>query len=133
MRRIKNIEKLRKEELIITLLKSENSAEELNFKKLFNNNTKNDTYDDKIRGKISDIRMILSKLGNIVTNKDRKEIKIELYEIEKKKNLSDREKEEIYNHLVKLVKNLNKKEKYQYHDRDDLDYYGKKRHRKFIW
>ena len=90
MRRIKNIEKLRKEELIITLLKSENSAEELNFKKLFNNNTKNDTYDDKIRGKISDIRMILSKLGNMVTNKDRKEIKIELYEIEKiekKKNL----------------------------------------------
>ena len=107
LRRIKNIKKLTKEELLITLLKSESSAEELNFKKLFKNNTNNDTYDDKIRGKISNIRMILSKLGNIVTNKNRKEIKIELYEIEKKKNLSDKEKEKIYNHLVKLVKNLN--------------------------
>ena len=77
--------------------------------------------------------MILSILGNIVTNKDRKQIKIELYETGKKKNFSNKEKEEIYDHLVELVKNLNKKEKYQYHDRDDLDYYGKKRHRKFIW
>ena len=60
--------------------------------KHFNNNTDDDTYDNKIRGKISDIRMILSRLGNIVTNKDRKKIKRELYEIEKKKNLSNREK-----------------------------------------
>ena len=87
-----------------------------------NNNTDDDTYDDKIRGKISDIRMILSRLGNIVTNKDRKKITKELYEIEKKENLSD--KENIYDDIVKLVKTLNKKEKYQYHDRDDLDYYG---------
>ena len=79
-----------------------------------NNNTDDDTYDDKIRGKISDIRMILSRLGNTVTNNDRKKIKKELYEIEKKQNLSDNEKEEIYDHLVKLVKTLNKNEKYQY-------------------
>ena len=36
--------------------------------------------------------MIRSRLGNIVTNKDRKKIKRELYEIEKKKNLSNRKK-----------------------------------------
>ena len=78
MRRIKNIEKLTKEELIITLLKSESSAAELNFKKLFNNNTNDDTYDDKIRSKISDIRIILSKLGNIADTNARKKIKIEL-------------------------------------------------------
>ena len=54
--------------------------------KHFNNNTNadNDTYDDKIRDKISDIRMILSRLGNTITNNDRKKIKKELYEIEKK-------------------------------------------------
>ena len=75
MRNIKNIEKLTKEELIITLLKSESSIAERNFEKLFNNNTDNDTYDDKIRSKISDIRMILNRLGNIVTKKDRKYIK----------------------------------------------------------
>ena len=124
MRRIKNGDKLTKEDLIISLLKSESSALENNFMKHFNNNTNDDTYDDKIRGKISDIRMILSRLGNIVTKNDRKKIKKELYEIENKKNLSDKEKEKNYDNLVELANNLNKKEKYKYHDRDDLDYHG---------
>ena len=91
--------------------------------KHFNNTTDDDTYDYKISGKISDIRMRVSRLRNIVTNKDRKKIKKELYEIEIKKNLSDKEKEEIHDHLAELVNTLNKKEIYQYHDRDDLDYY----------
>ena len=51
-------------------------------------------------------------------------IKKELYEIENKRNLSDEEKEKIYDNLVELVNKLNKKEKYRYHDRDDLDYHG---------
>ena len=78
----------------------------------------------KIRGKISDIRMIFSRLGNTGTNNDRKKITKELYEIEKKKNLSDKEKEKAYDHLVELVNIPNKKEEYKYRDRDDLDYYG---------
>ena len=57
-----------------------------------NNTTNDDTYDSKIRDKISDIRMILSRLGNILTKKDKKKIKKELHEIENKKNLSDMEK-----------------------------------------
>ena len=110
MRRIKNRDKLTKEDLIITLLKSANSAAERNYMKHFNNNNNNnnntddDTYDDKIRGKISDINIILSRLGNIVTKTDRKKIKKELYEKEEKQNLSDREKEEIYDNLVNLTK-----------------------------
>ena len=92
--------------------------------KHFNNNTNDDTNDEKIRGKIKDIRIILSRLRNTATNKDRKKITKELYEIEKKENFSDKEKEEIYDHLVELVNILNKKEKYKYNDRDDLDYYG---------
>ena len=44
--------------------------------------------------------------------------------MEKKENISDKEKEEIYNHLVSLVKTWDNKEKYKYHDRDDLDYFG---------
>ena len=56
------------------------------FKKHFNfNNTNDDTYDDKLRDKASDINMIFSRLENIVTNKDRKKITKELYEIEKRK------------------------------------------------
>ena len=53
--------------------------------KYFSNSTSDDTYDDKIKRKINDIRIILSRLGNIVTKKYRKEIKKELYEIEKNK------------------------------------------------
>ena len=63
--------------------------------KHFNNNT-----DGKIGDKISDIRIMLSRLGNAVTNNDRKEITKELYEIEKKENHSYKEKEENYDYLV---------------------------------
>ena len=97
--RIKNIEKLMKEDLALTLLKSESSDAERNYMKHFNNNTDDedtydDTFDDKIRDKISDTRMILSRLGNIVDRNDRKKIKKELYEIEKKKNPSNEKKED---------------------------------------
>ena len=124
LRRIKNSDNLTKEDLIISLLKSKSSPAECIYMKHFNNNNTNDnTYDDKIRGKISDIRMMLSRLGNILTKNYRKEIKKELDEIEKKENLSDKEKEENYDYLINLTNTLNDKEKYQYHDRDDLDYY----------
>ena len=84
LRRIKNRDELTKEGLIISLLKSESSDAERNYMKHFNNNTDDDdTYDGKMRDKVSDIRMILSRLGNTVTNNDRKKIKRELYEIEK--------------------------------------------------
>ena len=132
LRRIKNYDNLTKEDLIISLLKSESNPVERNYMKYFNNSTNDDTYDDKIKGKISDIRMILSRLGNIVTKNDRKEIKKELYEIEKKKIFSNKKKEKNYNRLIELINTIDKKERYQYHDRNDLDYYGI-RDRKFIY
>ena len=65
--RIKNREKLTKESNF-EFLKSESSAAEQNLKKRFNNDTNDDTNDDgKTRDKISDINMILSRLGNTVT------------------------------------------------------------------
>ena len=68
--------------------------------------------------------MILSRIGNIVDINDSKKIKRELYDTEKKKNLSKRKKKEkIYNQLVELVNTIDKKETYQYHDYHDLDYY----------
>ena len=63
-------------------------------------------------------------MGNKVTKNDREKIKKELYEIENKTNLSDKEKEKIDDQLLELVNKLNKKEKYKYHDRDDLDFHG---------
>ena len=71
MRRIKNSDNLTKEDLIISLLKSESNPVERNYMKYFNNSTNDDTCDDKITGKINDIRIILSRLGNIVTKNDR--------------------------------------------------------------
>ena len=44
-------------------------------------------------------------------------------EVENKKNLLDVEKEKIYDNLVELVNKLKKKEKYRYHERDDLHYH----------
>ena len=89
------------------------------------NNTNYDTYDGKTRDKISDIiRIIVSRLGNTITNNDRKKIKKELYEIENKKNLPDKEKEKNCDNLVVLVNKLNKNEKHKYHDCVDLDYHG---------
>ena len=105
-------------------MKSESNPAERNYMKYFNNSTNDDTYDEKIKGKKDDIRIILSRLGNIVTKNDRKKIKKELYGIEKEQNLSDNEKEEIYDHLVDLVNTLDKKEKYKHTDHDDLDYFG---------
>ena len=105
MRRIKNRGKLKKG-LITSILKSGSSNAKRNYMKCFkintnvdnnnknNNNTNDDdnTYDGKIRDKISDIRMILSRLGNIVTKNDRKNSKKQLYEIENKKNFQMRKK-----------------------------------------
>ena len=75
IRRIKNYEQMKKEGLIISLLKSKQSIAEL-----FSNN--NNLYDNEIR-------RILSKLRNILPKKDRKEIKNKLYEIEHQRNISE--------------------------------------------
>ena len=71
------------------------------------NNTNNDSYDGKIRDEISDIRVMLSRLGDIVTKDDRVKIKKELYEIENKTKLSDKEKEKINDNLLELVSKRN--------------------------
>ena len=141
LRRIKNSGIFKKEGLIISLLKSEISNAERNHLKYFNNtsvsnntnasnntsnntNSSNNTNDDQIRDQVSDIRAILSRLGDIVTKNDREKIKKELYEIENKTNISDGENERIDDNLLELVNKLNKKEKYRNNDRDDLDYHG---------
>ena len=62
------------------------------------------------KSKINDIRSILSRLGNIVTKKYIKDVKKELYEIEKKQNLSGNEKKKkIYDGLVELARKFDKK------------------------
>ena len=108
-RRIKNYEDMKKENLIISLLKSKESISEL-----FNDNNNNE---------ISDIRRILNRLRDILPKKDRKEIKDKLYKIEHQRNISEAEKEENDEYLRKIVGILNDKEEYSLYDRDHSDYY----------
>ena len=61
------LEDMKKEDLIISLLKSKETIFEL-----FNDNNNN---------KISDIRRIINRLRDILPKKDRKEIKDKLYKI----------------------------------------------------
>ena len=96
IRRIKNYEETTKEELIISFLKSKQSITEL-----FNNN-------NLYYSKISDLRIILNRLRDILPRKYRKE---KLYEIEHQENLSEAENEENDEYLRKLVRILNDKRK----------------------
>ena len=105
---------MKKEDLIISLLKSKESIAEL-----FNGNN-NNLYADEI----SDIRSILSRLRDTLPKKDRKGIKDKLYKTENQRNISEAEKEENGEYLRKLVRILNDKEEHSPYDRDDLDYYA---------
>ena len=94
-RRIKNYQDMKKENLIISLLKSKEIISEL-----FNDNSNNE---------ISDIRRILNRLRDILPKKDRKEIKDKLYKIEHQRNISEAEKEENDEYIRKLVRIFNNK------------------------
>ena len=93
---------MKKEDLIISPLKSKERIVEL-----FNgnNNNNNNLYDNQI----SDIRRILNWLRDILPKKDRKEIKDKFYEIEHQRNISEEEQEKNYEYLRKLVRILNNK------------------------
>ena len=119
LRRIRNYDNLTKEDLIFSLLKSESNPAERNYTRYFNNST-----NDEIKSKINDIKLVLSRLGNIVTKNDRQKIKKDLYKTEQKRNLSDNKKKKIYYDLIKLANTLNKKEEQKHSDLDDLDYFG---------
>ena len=109
IRKIKNYEVMKKEDLIISLLKSKEIIAEL-----FNDNC----HDNEI----SDIRRILNRLRDILPKKDRTEIKDKLDEIEHQKNISGEEQEGNDEYLRKLVRILNNKEKYGPSNRDNFDY-----------
>ena len=69
LRGIKNYDNLTKEDLIFSFLKSESNPADRKYIKYFNNNT-----NDEIKSKINNIRIILSRLGKIITKSNRKKI-----------------------------------------------------------
>ena len=108
-----------KEDLIYRLLRSEKSLYKDNCEKYISNNTT-----DKLRSRINIIRMLLARLGDIITKKDRDKIRKNLYEIENKQKITKTQKERYLNYLIELVNFLDKKEKYIHKDYDNINYTG---------
>ena len=115
LRIIKNFDKLSREDLMYMLLRSESDLVESSYEKYISNNT-----NDEIKSKINNIKIIIARLGNIITKDVRKN---DLHEIEKKQGPTKTQKQRTYNHLVELSNALNKKEEYKYSDYDNLDYF----------
>ena len=103
LRKIKKNDKLSREDLVYTLLRSQRDLTASNFEKYITNDT-----NDEIKGKINNIIITLSRLGNIVIKNERKKIKKDLYEIEKKR-LTKTQKERTYGYLIELANVLIKK------------------------
>ena len=79
LQQIKNFNTLLKEDLIYVVLRSKNPNENNYFSSVTNRIDTNDL-DNELRAMINTIRETLNRLGNILTNKERKEITKELYE-----------------------------------------------------
>ena len=107
------------DDLIYTLLRSEKSLYKDNYEKYISDNTI-----DELRSRINIIRMLLARLGDIITKKDRDKIRKKLHKIENKQKLTKTQKEKYLNYLIELVNFLDKKEKYMHKDYDDINYTG---------
>ena len=114
LRRIKNYEDMTKKDLIYTLLRSED-----NYMKYTNTST-----DDELKEKINQIRILLTKLRNTLTNEKKNIIRDELYKIENQERLTKAQKERRLIYLTNLLRHLNNKDKYLHNDYHDLDYLG---------
>ena len=106
LQRIKNYDTLTKENLIYALLRSQNPNED-NYIKHITSNINTTELDNEIRYTINDIKQLVTRLGDILTNKKRKEITKELYESLKKINntnrntkLRKRQKENLLKRLI---------------------------------
>ena len=102
LRRIKNYEDMTKKDLIYTLLRSED-----NYMKYINTST-----DDELKEKINQIRILLTKLCNTLTNEKKNIIRDELYKKENQERLTKAQKERRLIYLTDLLRHLNNKDKY---------------------
>ena len=122
-RKIMNYNNFSKEDLIYTLLRSEVNPYEYNYIG-YTLNTPN----NELKKQINLTRILINKLGDTLGKDERKDerksIRKELHELENKRRFTKIQKEKALNYLKNLAKDLYKKEKYQYNDNYDLNYYG---------
>ena len=89
LREIKNYNNLTREDLICVLFRLEQAPQEDNYLQYLDNTT-----DSELKKRINFARVLTAKLGNILTNKERKAIRGKLYKLEdKKRTKAERERE----------------------------------------
>ena len=89
LQRIKNYNTLSKEDLIYVLLRSKNFSED-NYISIIINRIDTSDPDNELRAMINYIRETVTRLGSIITNKERNKITKELHETLKKINNTNR-------------------------------------------
>ena len=117
LREIKNYNNLTREDLIYTLLRSEEAPQENNYLRYLGN-----ALNSELK-KMNNARVLTAKLGNILTNKERKTIRDELYRLEDAK-LTNTERERAIAYLINLTRDLENKQKYHHSAYYDHNYYG---------
>ena len=91
LREIKNYNNLTREDLICVLFRLEEAPQEDNYLQYLDNTT-----DSELKKRINFARVLTAKLGNILTNKERKAIRGKLYKVEDKKlTKAEREREKV--------------------------------------
>ena len=79
LQQVRNHDSLSKEDLIYLLLRSQNSNVD-NYISSITSDLETSSLDNEIRAKIDDIKQLVTKLGNILTNKEKNKITKELYD-----------------------------------------------------
>ena len=118
LREIKNYNNLTREDLIYTLLRSEGAPQENNYLRYLDN-----ALNSELKKRINNARVLTAKLGNILTNKEKKTIGDELYRLENTK-YTKTERERAIAYLIKLTRDLRNKQKYHHSTCHDQNYYG---------
>ena len=85
LQQVRNYDKLSKEDLIYSLLRSENPNED-KYITLVTSTFDTSMLDEEIKEEINNIKQTVSRFGNLLTNKERTKITKELHNILKKKN-----------------------------------------------
>ena len=110
LQQIRNYDMLTKEDLIYALLRSQNPNED-NYISRITSVLDTSTLDNEIKAQIDDTMQLVTRLGNLLTNKERSKITKELNDILKKINNRNRNtrlrKKQKENILLRLIKQHN--------------------------
>ena len=115
---IKNYNNLTREDLIFSPLRSEGAPQENNYLGYLGN-----ALNSELEKRINNARILTAKLGDILTNKERKTIRDELYRLKDAK-LTNTERERAIAYLINLTRDLENKQKYHHSAYHDQNHYG---------